>query len=130
MGGVPTSDNALDNVVWHALQSRQSKLAQTESSGRAARFDPAVCLFGAVESRERLIELLDDVIGDQGACVALGDDLLESGLDHCALVAAPYGEGDKPLGVLGVIGPWRMDYRHVIPLVSYCSHFVTQKLSV
>jgi heat-inducible transcriptional repressor len=86
-------------------------------------------LFGAVEARERLIAVLDKVIADEGASVALGDDLVESGLDRCALVAAPYGEGDSPLGVLGVIGPCRMDYGHVIPLVSYCSLFVTQKLS-
>lgn len=85
-------------------------------------------LFGAVEARERLIELLEDVIGEQGASVALGDDLLESGLDRCALVAAPYGDAAAPLGVLGVIGPRRMDYGYVIPLVSYCSSFVTEKL--
>ncbi len=85
-------------------------------------------LFGAVEARERLIELLDQVIGDEGASVALGDELLESGLDRLALVAAPYGGGGSPLGVLGVIGPRRMDYGHVIPLVSYCSLFVTEKL--
>ena len=86
-------------------------------------------LFGAVEARERLVELLDSVINDRGASVALGDDLVESGLDRCALVAAPYGDGSRPLGVLGVIGPRRMDYGHVIPLVSYCSCFVTEKLS-
>jgi heat-inducible transcriptional repressor len=86
-------------------------------------------LFGAVEARERLVELLDSVINDRGASVALGEDLVESGLDRCALVAAPYGDGSRPLGVLGVIGPRRMDYGHVIPLVSYCSCFVTEKLS-
>jgi len=85
-------------------------------------------LFGAVEARERLIELLENVIGERGASVALGDDLAESGLDHCALVAAPYGGAEAPLGVLGVIGPRRMDFAHVIPLVSYCSLFVTEKL--
>jgi heat-inducible transcriptional repressor len=86
-------------------------------------------LFGAVEARERLVELLDKMIADEGASVALGDDLVDSGLDRCGLVAAPYGEGENPLGVLGVIGPSRMDYGYVIPLVSYCSRFVTEKLS-
>ena len=41
-----------------------------------------------------------------------------------------YGEGDEDgsLGVLGVIGPQRMDYGRVIPLVSYCAELVTRKL--
>jgi heat-inducible transcriptional repressor len=107
------------------IATRLALLDQPEFGDRDTLRD----LFGAVEARERLVELLDNVIADAGASVALGDDLVESGLDRCGLVAAPYGEGSNPLGVLGVIGPRRMDYAHVIPLVSYCSSFVTQKLS-
>jgi heat-inducible transcriptional repressor len=44
-------------------------------------------------------------------------------------VATRYGEIDAPLGVLGVIGPARMNYARVIPLVDYFSHLVTEKLS-
>jgi len=47
----------------------------------------------------------------------------------CALVAAPYGAASQPLGALGVIGPSRMDYARVIPLVEYLSTLVTEKLS-
>ena len=35
----------------------------------------------------------------------------------------------EPLGVIGVIGPSRMDYARVIPLVQYCSNLVSLKLS-
>ena len=48
------------------------------------------------------------------------------GLGGCAMVAAPYGD---PAGILGVIGPARMDYGRIIPLVDYCSQMVTDKLS-
>ena len=53
-------------------------------------------------------------------------DLDFEGLAGCALVVAPYGDSQ---GALGVIGPTRMDYARIIPLVEYCSRLVTDKLS-
>ena len=52
----------------------------------------------------------------------------EPALLACALVAARYGDEVAPLGVLGVIGPSRMDYSRVIPLVAFCSRAITEKL--
>ncbi|HEX6862453.1 MAG TPA: hypothetical protein VF414_06545, partial [Thermoanaerobaculia bacterium] len=67
-------------------------------------------------------------------------------LRSLAVVAVPYGQGGlagqldadadeygagpggEPLGVVGVIGPSRMDYARVIPLVRYCSRLLTHKL--
>jgi len=118
-------------------------------------------LFSAVETNERLLEVLTRVLEGRsdGVSVSLGADLAEPGLRECALVAVPYGFGPgqgfgvghprraadgevesarsenrslgstRPLGVLGVIGPSRMDYARVIPLVSYCSQLVTEKLN-
>ena len=93
-----------------------------------------------------------------GFRVSLGQALDEPSLRDCALVAMPYGHlppsdrgrlmaadtgaraggvndvvfrdasEDGSLGVLGVIGPQRMDYGRVIPLVSYCAQLVTRKL--
>ena len=59
--------------------------------------------------------------------VALGGEVDEPALHRCALVAARYG-GDAAAGVLGVIGPARMDYGRVISVVDYCSRVVTEKL--
>jgi heat-inducible transcriptional repressor len=106
-------------------------------------------IFAAVETNEWLIAVVDRLLDAQPeeVSVALGADLEESGLRDCALVAIPYGgtglsdagaeESQKPalagpgeaLGVLGVIGPSRMDYARIIPLVSYCSQLVTEKLN-
>jgi heat-inducible transcriptional repressor len=84
-------------------------------------------IMSALETRERLIDVLDEILGDE-VSVALGDDLGDTGLRHCALVAAPYGPEDHPVGALGVIGPSRMDYGRIIPLVSYTSRLITKKL--
>ena len=84
-------------------------------------------LFFAVETKERLVELLDRLLADEpGVRVALGGEVDEPALHRCALVAARYGR--EGAGVLGVIGPARMDYGRVISLVDYCSRVVTEKL--
>lgn len=85
-------------------------------------------LFHAIETKERLIELLDRLLeGEQGVRVALGGEVDEPALHRCALVAARYGS-ESAAGMLGVIGPARMDYGRVISLVDYCSRVVTEKL--
>jgi len=87
-------------------------------------------LFEALEEKERLLEVLDRVLGAEGVRVLLGGETDDPALRRCALVATHYGEGEgAPLGVLGVIGPTRMDYGRVIPLVGYLSQVMTEKLS-
>lgn len=82
----------------------------------------------AVETQERIVEILDEMLPGQGVRVAFGAEVGEPALRSCALVAAPYGELSHPLGALGVIGPSRMDYARIIPLVEYLSTLVTGKL--
>lgn len=95
------------------------------------RRDPARLreLLRAIETKERLLTILDQMLPRRGSRVAFGDDTGEPGLRQCALVVAPYGGGDAPLGLLGVLGPSRMDYGRIIPLVDYLSHVMTERLS-
>ena len=87
-------------------------------------------LFAAVEMKERIIEVLDRMLADGGVRVAFGDEVDEPGLHRCALVATHYGgDEEAPLGVLGVIGPSRMDFARVIALVDFFSQVVTEKLN-
>jgi heat-inducible transcriptional repressor len=85
-------------------------------------------LFEAVEARATLVRVLDKMIQAPGVQVAFGGELEEPELRRFALVAAPYGERSRPLGLLGVIGPSRMDYARVIPFVEYLSELMTGKL--
>jgi len=87
-------------------------------------------LFAAVETKERLIEILDRMLEAGGTRVAFGDEVDEPGLHRCAVVASSYGGGEAPLGVLGVIGPSRMNYGRVISLVDFLSKLITEKLCV
>lgn len=85
-------------------------------------------LFEAVEAKERVLEMLDRVLRDRGVRVTLGAEMADPDLRSFALVTAPYGDAGHPLGVLGVIGPSRMNYARVIPFVDCLSRLVTEQL--
>jgi heat-inducible transcriptional repressor len=89
-------------------------------------------VFAAVETKERLLEVIDQMLGDEGVSVAFGEEVDEPSLRCCALVATRYGnradDAQGPVGVLGVIGPSRMDYGRVIALVEYLSQVMTERL--
>jgi len=89
-------------------------------------------LFSAIEDNEKLMVLMEGLLSSGGVRVALGEELSEPGLRHCALVSSPYGvsgSDTEAQGLVGVIGPSRMDYPRIIPLVSYCSQLVAEKFN-
>jgi heat-inducible transcriptional repressor len=73
-------------------------------------------LFRALEEKERVLGVLDRATQARELCIFIG---AESGLAprDLAIVAAPYRAAEGILGTVGVIGPARMDYARVIPLV-------------
>ncbi|MFP6655446.1 MAG: heat-inducible transcriptional repressor HrcA [Myxococcota bacterium] len=100
-------------------------------------------LFTALETNQRLLDLLRQIADADGGetrvgvSLSLGTALREPALRDCVLLAVPYGRMATSaeaapeagaLGVLGVIGPQRMDYGRVIPLVRYCGELLTRKL--
>ncbi len=106
------------------IETRLALLAQPEFQDPRRMRD----VLAAVETKERLLELLDKMLDGDGVSVAFGEELEEPALHDCALVASRYGGPGAPLGVLGVIGPSRMNYARVIPLVRYLSEVITGKL--
>ena len=50
-------------------------------------------------------------------------------LDECSVITAPYGDDDEVLGVLGVIGPTRMAYERVIPIVDITARLLSAALN-
>jgi heat-inducible transcriptional repressor len=85
-------------------------------------------LLAAVETQERLVAILDEMLALGGVQIAFGEEVGEPSLHSCALVAAPYTDQGRPIGVLGVIGPQRMDYARVVPLVDYLSTLVSGRI--
>ena len=85
-----------------------------------ADLDRVRMLFDDLEQKEQLIGLLDDVREAQGVRIFIGAETRLFSLSGSALIAAPYMSGGrKVLGAIGVIGPARLNYARVIPLVDY-----------
>jgi heat-inducible transcriptional repressor len=80
----------------------------------------------ALEEKERLADVVSRMLEAGGPCVIFGGDLGEPALAHLAVVAAPFGREPGGGGSLGVIGPCRMDYARVIPLVGYVSRVLSE----
>jgi len=84
--------------------------------------DKAREVFGVLDERDRLIELLRARMHEKeaaGASVVIGSESHDPGLKEISVVASPYRVGDEPVGVLGVLGPRRMQYSKLTAIVDY-----------
>ena len=82
----------------------------------------------AFEDKGRILRLLNQVLADSGVKVFVGEELGTLGMRDFSMVASGYSRGDTPVGTLGVIGPLRMDYGRVIPLVEYVAKVLSSLL--
>ncbi|MGO9263857.1 MAG: heat-inducible transcriptional repressor HrcA [Candidatus Binataceae bacterium] len=85
-------------------------------------------LLRALEDKTALLDLLDLTLGQSGPVVSIGSENVNSRLAGFSVVAASYASGAMPLGSLAILGPVRMDYERVIPLVSYTAKALSRAL--
>lgn len=74
-------------------------------------------LFDAFNQKREILHLLDQCVRAHGVQIFIGEESGYQVLDECSVVTAPYLVDGQVLGVLGVIGPTRMAYERVIPIV-------------
>jgi heat-inducible transcriptional repressor len=72
----------------------------------------------ALDARDHLLKLLDATIKAQGGAVVVGEEAGDLGGGQLSIVGARYTSHGQPAGSVGVIGPTRMDYPRVLPLVT------------
>ncbi|MDD5640786.1 MAG: heat-inducible transcriptional repressor HrcA [Syntrophales bacterium] len=84
-------------------------------------------LFKAFEEKHHLITLLDQTLASQGVQIIISPDEQFPEM-QLSVVASSYSGDHTPVGSLGVIGPMRMDYGRVIPIVRYTASMVTNLL--
>lgn len=84
-------------------------------------------LFKAFEEKYTILKLLNKCLDSEGVNVYIG--LGSLGINNCSVVAANYRDGNRVLGTIGVIGPTRMEYSKVIPLVDVTARVITKTLS-
>jgi len=78
----------------------------------------------AFEEKSKIIKLLDKALTAQGIQIFIGAENESNEMQGCSVIAAPYSKDNFILGTLGVIGPTRMDYSAIIPIVDYTARLV------
>lgn len=119
-GGGEGADRAL------IVRGRANLLNDPSTAGDLAKVQR---LFDDLEQKEQLIGLLDGVRDAQGVRIFIGAETRLFSLSGSAVIAAPYMTGrQKVLGAIGVIGPARLNYARIIPLVDYTARVLGRML--
>jgi heat-inducible transcriptional repressor len=132
--------SARDPVLARALALAAAAMPAADSAGEilfdgqsnllaeAPDLERARCVLRTLEEKDQIVKLLDRTLAAPGICVFIGAEANLANLDDISVVAASYGNEDRPLGTIGIIGPSRMNYSRVIPLVDFTADVITEIL--
>lgn len=105
-----TTKNGDDDLLF----SGQTNLMDVAELGQV---DKLKKLFETFNQKRDILHLLEQAIQADGMQIFIGEESGYDVLDNCSVVTSPYESDGQILGVLGVIGPTRMHYERVIPIV-------------
>jgi len=108
------------------ITGESNLLRVDELSGNVQRLRQ---LFRVFEEKTALLQLLDHGQHAAGVQIFIGQEAGLSPLDECSVVTAPYEVNGQIVGTLGVIGPTRMAYERVIPIVDITARLLSSALS-
>jgi len=86
-------------------------------------------VFDVFNTKRDLLDLLDRSMKAGGINVFIGSESGYEGLDDCSVVTAPYSVDDQIIGTIGVVGPTRMAYDRIIPVVDITARLISNLLS-
>lgn len=101
---------------------------QTHLIDHATDLDHIRSLFQTLDAKETLCQLLDSAVQAQGVQIFIGSENGLFNMAGCSMVVAPY-QKNQVIGAIGVIGPARMNYGRIIPLVDFTSKMVERLLA-
>jgi heat-inducible transcriptional repressor len=84
--------------------------------------------FLALQEKEKLVELLETCLAEEGLQILIGSESDFTQTNNFSIVARRYGSTSAPLGMVGIIGPMRMEYARMAPLVDYLSRALSRKI--
>ncbi|WP_462324682.1 heat-inducible transcriptional repressor HrcA [Desulfoplanes sp.] len=87
-------------------------------------------IFKLLEERSRLLELVDTIFDEQESRIILGQERSWDDLEYCCLVSSPYTISDQTAGMISIIGPVRMDYAKIIPMVDFTAQVLSKMLQL
>ena len=86
-------------------------------------------LFDSFNQKRDILHLLEQAINAQGVQIFIGEESGYEVLDDCSIVTSPYEVDGRIIGVLGVLGPTRMNYERVIPVVDLTAKMLGMALN-
>lgn len=87
-------------------------------------------LFDDLETKSSIMDLIDLAEGGNGVRIFIGSENKLFSLSGSSLVIAPYQDSEeRVIGAVGVIGPTRLNYRRIVPVVDYTARLVSRLLS-
>jgi heat-inducible transcriptional repressor len=141
-------DMRADHASLHSLLAKVLALAEQTFAGNLAEervivegessfldapefreVQKARALMRTFAEKDRILRVLDRVLRAQEVQIFIGAESEFAGLADVSVVAAPYVRGASVLGTLAVVGPTRMDYARVIPLVEATAREISRALS-
>lgn len=135
--------SALSDLLQKALALAEQTFASTGSAERVlahgeesfldapefADVQKARALLRAFAEKDRILRVLDRVLSAHEVQIFIGAESEFATVPDVSVVAAPYGRGARVLGTLAVVGPTRMNYARVIPLVDLTARQISRALS-
>jgi heat-inducible transcriptional repressor len=138
----PSGDPDVDRIATAARDALVHRLTPEHAEplyvGGVSRLAAEQEAFSTTQSAARLLEMLEHQVVvvslvrellDQGLTVTIGTENQLDELRECAIVLSPYEVDGRAAGIVGVLGPTRMDYRHALAAVSAVSHQLGRHLS-
>ncbi|HVX79831.1 MAG TPA: heat-inducible transcriptional repressor HrcA [Devosiaceae bacterium] len=121
--GLATLSTTGDQAPTVIVRGRANLINDTMASEELQRIRR---LFDELESKDGLIELLGDAEKGQGVRIFIGSENKLFSLSGSAVVLSPYKDANnKVIGVLGVIGPTRLNYARIVPVVDYTAQVIS-----
>jgi heat-inducible transcriptional repressor len=120
------SEAITDSSAQYVISGEKNLLGVEDLSSNMGRLRR---LFDLFEQKTGLVQLLELSSRADGVQVFIGGESGIASLDECSVVAAPYEVDGQVVGTIGVIGPTRMAYERVIPIVDITAKLLASALS-
>ncbi|RZV49355.1 MAG: heat-inducible transcriptional repressor HrcA, partial [Pseudomonadales bacterium] len=114
--------NASDYVIAGQANLLEGQIGQFEDMEKLRD------LFAAFQHKKDILHLMERCASGHGIQVFIGEESGYDVLDDFSVITAPYESAGQPVGVLGVIGPTRMAYEKVVPMVDVTARLLSAAL--
>lgn len=142
VGAMQATREDMRNVMMTAIEMADQVLETSKSNdyilagqtnlmnyAEMGNVDKLKHLFEAFNTKQDILHLLDQSIQADGIQIFIGEESGYEALDGCSIITAPYKTKDDVIGVLGIIGPTRMAYDRVIPIVDVSARILSSVLT-